>query len=913
MPEAAHNAALHPVPLGPDGLARCARRIVAELSGHLPDLSDALIVLPSPLLAPALRQALAATAGRVILLPRIATLEQLASAGQERGVPDSRRQLLLYRLLREQGWFAGSALWEIGAELLALFDELNERASSLPRDEAEFVDRLERAYAARGSQPLRFEAELVHRLWRAEATGPPSRPVAMALTLAELAARAAGPLFVLCDGAPRPVERAFCQAWSARQNALLFQPERAAAEDPLLQALNLVWPPGVADDAPLDARAAAAARAWPESPLSGRLRLLGAESLEAEAAAVAAEVKRWLAGGRRDIALVAADRAAARRARALLERDGVLVRDETGWKLSTTRAAALVDAWLEVHVADGYHRDLLDLAKSPFVFDDLPEPDRQAGLLQLEGGLARHNLIHGIERCRTTLARVPGHEKALLLLGRMAGARRKMPRGEASLAGWLDGLEQALAELGALASLTADAAGATLLELLRARREELAAVPARLGFGEWREWLNRELEDAAFVDRGIDSPVVMTHLAATRLRRFDAAVVIGVDRDNLAPQRSRAVFDHPAVREDLGLSLPAEARARLRDDLAGLVASCGEVTATWQLRRDDEQNLLSPELDLLRAFHARAWGKDLQEAPPAPAIGVAAPGRGTAMPRPRAPQLVPLRVSASAHASLLACPYQFFARRMLGLSEAQEVREALEKRDYGEFVHRILQRFHAVHPRITGLAEDVLATELESISREVFAPEIARNFLGHAWLARWLQRAAGYLAWQKGREAAGWRYAGSELEREVRLVLDDGAEVALHGRIDRLDRRDGGSEAVLDFKTQDAQKLKKRLRDSGEDAQLASYVLLQGGNVAEAAYVGLDGDKPVEVPLPGAQAVAQAQGARLAAVIGALRRGAALPAHGIDAVCAVCEMRGLCRKDYHAADTSLAPGGGASA
>ena len=901
MPEAARPVVTLRIPASADFVADCARRIVEACRPRLPDLSALLIVLPSPALAPGLRQALAAAAGHALLLPRIATLAQLATAANAGGMPDSQRHLTLYRLLRERGWFADSALWEICAELIALFDELNERAIGLPEDEDELLARLEQSYDARGSQLLRFEAEVVHRLWRAEASGPPGRHAAMAMALAQLAGESAAPLFMLIEGEPRPVEAAFCEAWAARQAVTVFRPQRDAASAPLMQALNFVWPPGVDEPIPLAARADAARAALPESPLAGRLRLVGAASLEEEAAAVAAEVRRWLATGRKCIALVAADRVAARRARALLERDGILVQDETGWKLSTTRAAALVDAWLEVVAADAYHRDLLDLVKSPFVFGDLPEETQQAGLLQLEDGLARHNLAYGLGRYEAVLARQAGYAEAVDMLKRVAAARRPMPRGSAPVVDWLAGLEQALDVLGALPALARDEAGAILLELLRTRREELFAVSGRLTFGEWREWLNRELENAAFVDHGIDSPLVMTHLAATRLRRFDAAVLIGADRDNLAPALSRAVFSNQAVRSDLGLSLPAEATARLRDDLAGLIASCGEVTATWQTVRGDEANLLCPELSLLSVLHERAWGDDLvakSDGAVGAVAGVKESG-GTTMPRPAAPQRVPLRLSASGYASLMACPYQFFARRMLGLAEAEEVREALEKRDYGEFVHRILQRFHAAHPQLSGQPDEMLATELEKISREVFAPEIEENFLEHAWLARWLECMPGYIVWQKAREAAGWRYAGGELARERGLPLTGGGELVLHGRLDRLDRRADGSEAVLDYKTQDVQGLKRRLADPAEDVQLACYALLQGERVGEAAYVALDGEKPVELPLPEVQEMARAQEARLAASIDALRAGAALPAHGVDAACAWCEMRGLCRRDYH--------------
>ncbi len=905
MPEAALSLVTLRIPYSADFLARCAQHIVEACRLQLPDLSTFLIVLPSPALAPGLRQALAAAAGRVLLLPRIATLAQLAAAANAGGQPDSQRQLALYRLLRERGWFTDSALWEICVELIALFDELNERAIGLPEDEEALFARIERAYDARGSQLLRFEAEVVHRLWQAEACGPPGRHAATALALAQIAAKAATPLFMVCEGEQRPVEAAFCMAWTERQPVTAFLPQRSAAELPMLRALNHAWPPDADDPMPLAARADAARAALPDSPLSGRLSLIGAASLEEEAAAVAATVRRWLGAGRKRIALVAADRIAARRARALLERDGILVQDETGWKLSTTRAAALVDAWLEVVAADAYHRDLLDLVKSPFLFGDWPEDVRQAGLLQLEDGLARHNLAYGLGRYEAVLAREPDRGEAVAMLKRVVAAQRRMPRGSATPADWLNGLEQALHELGALPGLGRDEAGATLLELLHMRREELAAVVQRLTFGEWREWLNRELESAAFVDRCIESPLVMTHLAATRLRRFDGAVLIGADRDNLAPALSRAVFSNQAVRSDLGLSLPAEGVARLRDDLAGLIVSCGEVVATWQILRGDEANLLCPELSLLSVLHGRAWGDDLTSRLDAAMRTAAISGSGgeTVMPRPAAPQRVPLRLSASAYASLMACPYQFFARRMLGLGEAEEVREALEKRDYGEFVHRILQRFHAGHAQLSGQPDEALMADLEAISREVFAPEIEENFLEHAWLSRWLECVPGYIAWQKAREAGGWRFAGSELVRERALSLSGGGELVLQGRLDRLDRKADGNEAVIDYKTQDAQGLRRRLAQPHEDVQLASYALLQGEQVSEASYVGLDGDKPAELCLPDVQAAARVQGVRLVAAIEALRAGAALPAHGVEAACIWCEVRGLCRKDFHAVET----------
>ncbi|RZI91831.1 MAG: PD-(D/E)XK nuclease family protein, partial [Variovorax sp.] len=61
---------------------------------------------------------------------------------------------------------------------------------------------------------------------------------------------------------------------------------------------------------------------------------------EDEAERAAACVLRHLAEGRAPVALVATDRALTRRVGARLAAEGITPHDETGWKLSTTRAAA---------------------------------------------------------------------------------------------------------------------------------------------------------------------------------------------------------------------------------------------------------------------------------------------------------------------------------------------------------------------------------------------------------------------------------------------------------------------------------------------------------------------------------------------------------------------------------------------
>ena len=91
------------------------------------------------------------------------------------------------------------------------------------------------------------------------------------------------------------------------------------------------------------------------------------------------QVRLWLQAGKRDIAIVAQDRVAARRMRALLERAEILVADETGWTFATLSVSTVLDRWLTALQSDFYHVDLLDLLKSPFIFADMAASERKVG------------------------------------------------------------------------------------------------------------------------------------------------------------------------------------------------------------------------------------------------------------------------------------------------------------------------------------------------------------------------------------------------------------------------------------------------------------------------------------------------------------------------------------------------------
>jgi ATP-dependent helicase/nuclease subunit B len=627
-------------------------------------------------------------------------------------------------------------------------------------------------------------------------------------------------------------------------------------------------------------------------------------------------VREWLLAGKQRIAVIVHDRLVARRARALLERAEVLVRDEAGWAFSTTSAATAIGRWLDVASADCYYRDLLDLMKSPFAFHDWLREPRRAAVWRLEGYVRRENVVTGLGNF-IELAGAKRDPEVLQMLGRIRqgvnalghGRRRTIPR-------WLAALTASLDEIGLLGGLAADSAGIQLLELLGRLGDELAAATLAVDFPEWRRWLARQLEAATFRDRAIESPVVFTSLAATRLRAFDAVLMLGCDAAHLPGPDPASMFFSQGVRAELGLPTWSEDVNDRVEHLAALLASCGKAAITWQRMIGGEDNLLSPIFERLAALHQLAYEHGLEDRLLPARLAqaeVRSPGERvelakTMAPAPAAGELFPRRISASGYNSLVACPYQFYARYVLRLAELDEVEEEIQKRDYGSMLHEILAKFHRAHPATAALDPAAAQRELEGLSDETFAPIVARNYFARAWLARWKGIIPAYLAWQREREAAGWRWREGEVERTLEITTPKGMALTLHGRIDRIDARarggagaseDGSEFAVIDYKAKAPKPLQESLEMAGEDVQLAVYALLWGTAVSEAMFLSIE-RREVEAVTPEQEvsALAQATRARLGAMFDALAAGARLPAQGTEGACEYCDARGLCRKDH---------------
>jgi len=614
----------------------------------------------------------------------------------------------------------------------------------------------------------------------------------------------------------------------------------------------------------------------------GEIRLHEADDPSHEAEMTGACVMRHLEAGRTPVALAAVDRVLTRRVRAMLEARGVAMRDETGWKLSTTRSAASVLAALRGCVWDAGSDAVLDWLKN------MP-----AASARSVSALERRVRREGWREWRTARARGEGGEAAgWELLIAQANAWRETMAQPRALPQWLQALRELLQATGQWPGLARDAAGLQLLEVLgldvqaQARWQQLPQAGRRLGPAEFSAWVKEALEAASFQPAHPEqAQVVILPLHQLLARPFAALVLAGCDEQRLTPSPEPPGAWSAAQRELLGLPSRAALEAELR---AGWRSALQTPHCDLLWRRSDEAGepvLASALVQVLRLDGVARPGADARVLRQL----VAAP---VARPLPVAADLRVETLSASAYEDLRHCPYRFYALRQLGLQEAAEIEGELGKRDFGSWLHKVLSRFHE-QARDAGLALD--AAQLDrvavQVTREMGLDEAEFLPFSSAWPAT----RDGYLQWLATHAAReGAVFESAESEHALQL-----GPVKLVGRIDRVDRLPDGRLFVMDYKTEARSFTLERVRQPAEDTQLAFYAALLADDTLRAGYVNVgerEGTKLVEQ-----HEIVPARDLLVEGILHDLQQlgeGAALPALGEGRVCGFCAARGVCRRDF---------------
>ncbi len=965
----ADSGGIHWVPYADDPLAVTAARLLARCRSQLPDLDSVVVLLAERQAGARLRRHLQTQAEQCghqgLLGPHIDTLRGWVEA-QPLGGPgvlsNAARELMLVEALQDNSALLGAASpWRLAENLLELFDELTLHRIDLSDALETLLDRLRRGYRIAGDTPaaLSQEARLVHTLWRAYHIQSGAEHVldpqaAYLLRLDALRKQTDTTRYIYLVGSDTlcPAEAQWCREMLAggQGELILHGPAAAARTNAPLQNLALALGAATAtvatphdnfsacldtcfqeDAAPLAERARHCAAAMPTSPLRERLGVFKADGAEQEAVAIDIQVRLWLLEGRQRVAIVTEDRRLARRVRALLERAGLVLQDSAGWALSTTRAAATLERWLETVEDDFAQQPLLDLLKSPLLFQDQQRESILHAVQHFEIDIVRQaNIARGLHRYRRELEyrrhRLP--HWTLEMTQQLAALLENLAHAAAPLQRHLDGrayapddfllaLQESLQRLGLDRSLSADPAGNRLLEELAHMRAALPGRHLRMNWREFRAWLGRKLEQHNFLPPGNHGPVQLLNLAQSRLLRSDALIIAGADRAHLPGDCAQGPFFNQGVRSELGLPTWRDTLALRLHHFRRLLESAPQVLITLCDEQDGEAIAPCPWVDALQTFHRLAYGDDLANTllkpltqdPRAQVFECDVQDTPAPQLRPRPvlrEKLLPHTLTVSAHQRLIDCPYAFYAADCLQLKTPDEIRETLAKSDYGQRVHKCLQAFHGGLPGLPGpfpepltaLNRSAALDMLHAVSSAVFAKDLEDNFEHRGWLQRWRQLIPGYIDWQIERDLQ-WRVR--DVEHSGKRALSDG--LTLKGRLDRIDNGNAGI-GIIDYKTGAVRKQDDV--DNGEDVQLCSYALLLDA-VMRVEYLQLDAARvQVKAQLEGTALteLSQAVGDRLLHVTDALRNGAAMPAWGDAVTCAHCSMEGVCRRESWETDTA---------
>jgi ATP-dependent helicase/nuclease subunit B len=931
---------------------------ILERAESLPDLTNTIVLLPDLQFAARLRRQLLLQAGKndcaALLGPIITTTEQWLCEQHpiEQSIPGrAQRELMLVEVLMQHpGFFRGSNPWQLGANLVSLFDELTVNRVSIPDDLAAFTSQLVSAYGIEDQlpEPLGMEASIVHRLWQAWHTQLGSNNM-LDPGLASLQRMSQNReqmdahfyYFVGFDSISAAEhewidsllagDRAECLLYQhgyALNNTatspiqvLLQQAQPCSMKQPGSQCLDAVFQSGSTS---LPERAAAIRKTCSESPLSDHMAIFPANSAEQEARAIDLQVRQWLLDGKRLIGIVTEDRRLARRVRALLERADIKLLDTGGWALSTTSAAAVVERWLETIEEDFAHQPLLDVLKSPFMFPDDDREQLENTVYRLEHDIILHEQIaRGLQRYRSQIARrlqrlqtswtADTAEQLNVLLNRLdqaADPLRDYAGGKpASPLVLLQALRDSLARAGIWSAFETDLAGQRIIHEWQLLGDAASHCSLEMNWIEFRAWLGAALERHVFRPATTDSPVMLLTLQQAQLGQFDALVMGACDREYLPSGAAKSPFFNDPVRQDLGLPVWPDRYAEQLQRFRRLLESAPDILLTWHQQDNGETRMPATWLEMLQTFHQLAWGDKLESGSLAQLLqqpGTQVRGNNPAatpvpltFPRPTVPAaLLPGRLSVSAHRNLISCPYRFYVASCLKLRPKEEIKEAFEKAEYGQLVHRALELFHKGGKGYPGpFSESVTAANqsqaiklLEQISEQVFSRELEDNFEHRAWLRRWLVLIPEYVKWQSAHQV-DWQFIDAEQDDSLELP---GGRV-LHGRLDRVDSGPAGT-GILDYKTGAIPK--QDAVDSGEEVQLPSYALLTGKPPARVEYLQVDGRIRSGACLEGAALTSLAGSVkqRLIDVLAAIEAGAALPAWGDADSCRYCEMDGLCRR-----------------
>ena len=218
-------------------------------------------------------------------------------------------------------------------------------------------------------------------------------------------------------------------------------------------------------------------------------------------------------------------------------------------------------------------------------------------------------------------------------------------------------------------------------------------------------------------------------------------------------------------------------------------------------------------------------------------------------PAPRPPRATrPLKLSVTAIEDWLRDPYTIYAKHILRLNPLDPVDMPLSAADRGSTIHAALGEFTQTFA--TSLPHDP-ANALRGIGEKFFAPLMERPEARALWWPRFQRIARWFADWEIVRRAEVIRI-DAEIRGEIPIPLDNERIFVLSARADRIERRQDGTFAILDYKTGQPPTGKQVRMGLSPQLTLEAAILREGGfegiaagsSVNEIGYVRLSGNNP---------------------------------------------------------------------
>ena len=457
-----------------------------------------------------------------------------------------------------------------------------------------------------------------------------------------------------------------------------------------------------------------------------------------------------------------------------------------------------------------------------------------------------------------------------------------------------------------------------------------------LTFSELAAAIRRWIEGQTFELRAETTGPLLIDATAAAFSDVDVARIVGVVDSDWPERSSRSIFFPARLLEPLGWPPPSDrvsaARARFQDLLrlpaveisasafsleddaivaasafvdeisaAGLIVGEARADAPAALFEHEALDAEPPDASSLPE-NTRRWLAFRQQL----ASPDAARFHGATGPR------APATYAVSHLERYLACPFKYFAGRILELDEERDEESGLTPQERGQFLHRVFETFFdewsaAGHRTITAESLEAALALFEAVAE--------RQLANLRDADRALERT--YLLGSAVAPGLAERAFASEIEHNVAVterLLEHGLEgtftftgiegsrqIALRAKADRIDLLEDGTLRIIDYKIGRAPKLSRSL-------QLPVYGLcaqqeLDGRHgrrwtVSRAGYIAFK-EKNAFVSIGASLEKALIEGQeRLLSAVSGIEEGRFPPRPDEPWLCSRCGYSLVCRKDY---------------